>query len=281
MPKDAKAAEEAAKEAEQKAAEQESKRKADEAERKRKAEDEAAEEAKRAKTVKTEKEVAAKATGEEQRKEGKPVDRAVVAEPASVKLREGDRPVVSGTGLDANIGQMVVRGTGRKDKALIIISHAATNKTNPPNTFLATWQDSTKLTSKAPPGSFPYDIAPKSLVVYKAAGGTLSHMTLQKCVGLHPTCTGVLGFAPFPSPGNVPKKLEPGREGNQMSLAFEGDGKAELSTEVVELARKSSWVKVFWIMKWAEKTRQLVPHGVAITSLKQVVLPGLGELKLG
>ena len=57
------------------------------------------------------------------------------------------------------------------------------------------------------------------------------------------------------------------------------DGTAEV-LQMVEMARSLKHCQVCWMAKYNEKAKRIEPNGVALLSLKLLIVPGGGELKL-
>ena len=48
----------------------------------------------------------------------------------------------------------------------------------------------------------------------------------------------------------------------------------------MEIGRTLKYCRVVWIAKYNEKAKRIEPNGVALLSLKLLIVPGGGELKL-
>jgi len=273
----AKAAEDAARDAELKRkAEEEAARDREIKKQKEEAEKRLAEERKRLREEEMEKEAAEKRRRVERQS----------GDPDGSQRRAGDLPVSSAQNLDPELGLLVLRpraggdgegAAGAGTHSLVIVSANSSNKKMKPHTILAAWWEGTRLTTKGGPDAFRYELTPTTPVFYKGSG---ERLTVQKCVAKHPECSSIAGYEKFTVVGSTPKVLKPKNAAVSMSLGWQRDDMEKSADLVLNTARGSASVKVLWQLKWSEKEKELQPLGVCIQTEKQMVIPGDGELAL-
>ena len=125
----------------------------------------------------------------------------------------------------------------------------------------------------APANTYPYELEKDMLVMDQKTTVFLSLAKLVK--ENHPKCTSIHGYAPFKTPGVVPKVLEKIEEKN---LQFEGED----SKDVVILLRGLSALKsigVCWVMEYNEKACAMEPRSLVIVNTTQQNIKAKSTLK--